>query len=178
MECRVLKSANSGFLLGVAQSHYDPSKDPKFAGSMWAFDGLDGSLFHDQRSYKWNGMEPSVQGDCIGILLDSDRGLLTIYKNGKKLGVMCGGLCGETLSWVVPLWDVGDSVQLNLLSKPTREGQVLPLSVDASMAAKTNGTARQLHLGREDRAFMLLPAWKHQAAQLQRNGGTPEGCPC
>lgn len=127
IECRVLASANSGFLIGVAESDYDPRKDPEFAGSMWAFDALDGSLFHAQRSFNWHGMEPSVQGDCIGVHLDSDRGLLTIYKNGRKLGVICEGLRGETLSWVVPLWDVGDCVQITPLSEPTSKGQELPL---------------------------------------------------
>jgi ankyrin repeat protein len=138
IECRVLTSASSGFLIGVAQSGYDPDKDPEFAGLLWAFDSFDGSLHHARRSYKWNGMEPAAQGDCIGVHLDSDRGLLTIYKNGRKLGVMCGGLRGETLSWAVPLWDVGDCVQITPLSEPTVEDQPLPLDASTEMQLQIN----------------------------------------
>ena len=127
IECKVLSSVCSGFLLGVAPSDYDPAKDVQFAGHLWCFDALDGSLYHAQRAHKWKGMEPAVQGDCIGLHLDSDRGLLTVYKNGRKLGAMCGGLRGETLSWVVPVWDVDDCLQITPLSLPTVGLQPVPL---------------------------------------------------
>ena len=43
----------------------------------------------------WNGMEESVSGDTIGLLLNLDDGTLTVYyKNNRRLGVMKDGLSG------------------------------------------------------------------------------------
>jgi len=39
-------------------------------------------------------------GDNIGMLLDLDKGTLSVYKNGRKLGVMKRGLAGP-YCWVV-----------------------------------------------------------------------------
>ena len=44
----------------------------------------------------WDGMERlSVGSSAIGMLLDLDGGTLSVYKNGRKLGVMKRGLAGH-----------------------------------------------------------------------------------
>lgn len=43
----------------------------------------------------WGGQEGIAGGDVIGLLLDLDQGTLTVYINGRKLGVMKDGLTGE-----------------------------------------------------------------------------------
>ena len=50
----------------------------------------------------WSGMEGEDMdsGDDIGMLLDLDEGTLSVYKNGRKLGVMKRGLAGP-YCWVV-----------------------------------------------------------------------------
>ena len=40
--------------------------------------------------------------DCIGMLLDLDEGTMTVFKNGRRLGVMTKGLTGKK-SWAVCL---------------------------------------------------------------------------
>ena len=50
----------------------------------------------------WDGMERMSYGDKMGMLLDFDEGTLTVYKNGRKLGVMRSGLAGP-YCWVVSL---------------------------------------------------------------------------
>ena len=57
----------------------------------------------------WDGMEgspPTVEmpfpSYTIGMLLDLDEGTLSVYKNGRKLGVMKRGLAGH-YCWVVSL---------------------------------------------------------------------------
>ena len=50
----------------------------------------------------WDGSESMSSGDEIGILLDLDEGILSVYKNGRKLGVMKKGLAGP-YCWVVSL---------------------------------------------------------------------------
>ena len=52
---------------------------------------------------RWEGRESiSSNGDEIGILLDLDESTLSVYKNGRKLGVMKRGLLGP-YCWVVSL---------------------------------------------------------------------------
>ena len=41
-------------------------------------------------------------GDEIGKLLDLDEGMLTVYRNGRRLGVMKNGLAGP-YCWVISL---------------------------------------------------------------------------
>jgi len=50
----------------------------------------------------WDGMESMSTGDELGMLLDLDEGTLTVYKNGRKLGVMKRGLKGP-YCWVVSM---------------------------------------------------------------------------
>jgi len=56
----------------------------------------------------WDGMESVASGDEIGMLLDLDEGTLSVYKNGRKLGIMKRGLVGQ-YCWVVSM-GIGTSV--------------------------------------------------------------------
>ena len=61
---------------------------------------------NDERSRAgtaWEGMEPTTPGDELGMLLNLDKGTLSVYKNGRKLGVMKRGLEGE-YCWVVSMY--------------------------------------------------------------------------
>ena len=51
----------------------------------------------------WDGSENMRSDGEIGLLLDLDEGTLSVYKNGRKLGVMKRGLAGS-YCWVVSLW--------------------------------------------------------------------------
>ena len=55
------------------------------------------------RSDNWDGMEGlSPPSNTIGMLLDLDEGTLSVYNNGRKLGVMKRGLAGH-YCWVLSL---------------------------------------------------------------------------
>ena len=55
-------------------------------------------------------MESISSGDEIGMLLDLDEGTLSVYKNGRKLGVVEKGLAGP-YCWVVSLY-VGTQITI------------------------------------------------------------------
>ena len=50
----------------------------------------------------------------IGMLLDLDEGTLSVYKNGRKLGVMKRGLAGH-YCWVVSLLE---GTQISIKRRP------------------------------------------------------------
>ena len=65
----------------------------------------------------WEGKAAYEQGDVVGLLLDLDRGTLTAYKNGGRLGVMVPnaevaelGAC--PFCWAVDLFEKGDAVRI------------------------------------------------------------------
>ena len=64
----------------------------------------------DERWVNWEGMERCSTGDTLGMLLNLDKGTLTVYKNNHRLGVMKDGLSGP-YCWYV-LVDVGDLVAI------------------------------------------------------------------
>ena len=43
----------------------------------------------------WVGMEGLDGDETVGLLLDLDKGTLTVYKNGRRLGLMKDGLSGD-----------------------------------------------------------------------------------
>ena len=51
---------------------------------------------------QWEGMESISSGDELGMLLDLDEGTLSVYKNGRKLGVMKRGLAGP-YCWAISM---------------------------------------------------------------------------
>jgi len=52
----------------------------------------------------WDGMESASAGDEIGMLLDLDEGTLSVYNNGRKLGIIKRGLAGQ-YCWAVSLYE-------------------------------------------------------------------------
>ena len=68
-------------------------------GHCWSSDWRDhGPVFIGGEA--WDGMERTSFPCKIGVLLDLDEGTLSVYKNGRKLGVMKRGLAGH-YCWVV-----------------------------------------------------------------------------
>ena len=60
---------------------------------------------------QWNGSEGFNNGDEIGMLLDLNVGTLSIYKNGRYLGILKDGLAGE-YCWVATMWTHGIGVRI------------------------------------------------------------------
>ena len=74
----------------------------------------------------WNGME-GFSGSCtIGMLLDLDVGTLSVYKNGRKLGVMKRRLVGQ-YCWVVSMYERGSQVTIKRGTVPLSLGWVKEL---------------------------------------------------
>ena len=57
---------------------------------------------HNRAGDGWEGMERISSPCIVGMLLDLDEGTLSVYNNGRKLGVMKRGLAGH-YCWVVSL---------------------------------------------------------------------------
>ena len=54
-------------------------------------------------SSEWQGREASTRSGTVGLLLDLNEGTLSVFKNGRLLGVMKDGLGGE-YCWFVSVW--------------------------------------------------------------------------
>lgn len=67
----------------------------------------DDELFEMFTNEDWEGRESMSSEDEIGLLLDLDMGTLSVYKNGRNLGVMKRGLIGP-YCWVVSILTRGD----------------------------------------------------------------------
>ena len=63
----------------------------------------DWSNVQAEGSRHWDGLEAVSSGDEVGMLLDLDEGTLSVYKNGRRLGVMKRGLAGP-YCWVVSMY--------------------------------------------------------------------------
>lgn len=64
-------------------------------------DDEDGAPSYNE-TVRWDGSESMSSRDELGMLLDLDEGTLSVYKNGRKLGVMKRGLVGP-YCWVVTM---------------------------------------------------------------------------
>ena len=105
-------------------------------------DYVDGHVFYDTASGRcwpagigdWEGIDNAgKEGDQIGLLLDLDKGSLTVYKNGGRLGVMVpSGLTGE-YCWAVSLYDWGSSARIE--SAPVPAVPVHPTTDSAAIGA-------------------------------------------
>ncbi|EJK50790.1 hypothetical protein THAOC_30111 [Thalassiosira oceanica] len=69
----------------------------------------------------WAGMESSMSGDTVGLLLDLDEGTLTVYRNNLPLGVMKDGLSGP-FCWCTYV-DDGGVVAIRRGQNKTLKGQ-------------------------------------------------------
>ena len=98
----------------------------------------DGHFFYDTASgcccnneiwqESWEGMQAAFEeGDCIGLLLDLDKGSLTVYKNDKRLGVMQTGLSGEycwALSLYASIYGARPSLRIEAAALPAEETKI------------------------------------------------------
>eukprot|EP01049_Picozoa_sp_SAG25_P010316 SAG25_NODE_1117_length_3903_cov_24.641316_2_plen_481_part_00 len=91
-------------IVGVARPNCNVEKDLVDYGRFWGVYMDTGNMFGpgDSNSGRsWEGKKSFKIGSVVGLLLDSDKGTLTVYKNGTKLGVaVTEGLRGE-LCWAV-----------------------------------------------------------------------------
>ena len=62
----------------------------------------------------WDGQQRAKKGDRVGLLLDSDKGTLTIFRNGYRLGDIADDLHDEYI-WAVVLYKKS-AVQINTVS--------------------------------------------------------------
>ena len=58
---------------------------------------------YDEHYPDWQGRDGLTGSGFIGLLLDLNEGTLTVFKNGRRLGVMKNGLGGEYV-WFVSVW--------------------------------------------------------------------------
>ena len=78
--------------------------------SYWCYDGrCYWSDWSDRGDARWEGAESLDEAGTIGLLLDLDEGTLTVYKNGRRLGVMKSGLSGE-YCWYTSMFTRGGTV--------------------------------------------------------------------
>ena len=64
----------------------------------------------------WTGMEYSLEGD-VGLLLDLDEGTLTVYKNGRRLGIMKDGITGE-YCWLMSIQGASNPTAVQIKRAP------------------------------------------------------------
>jgi len=69
------------------------------------------SNWSDYHPELYEGRESLNEEGTIGLLLDLDEGTLTVYKNGRKLGIMKSGLTGE-YCWYTSMHSRGDTVSI------------------------------------------------------------------
>eukprot|EP01043_Picozoa_sp_COSAG02_P048400 COSAG02_NODE_4749_length_5026_cov_795.119139_1_plen_909_part_00 len=168
-------------LLGVIRPQWDVElgQEPEEVGEHCFFNCRSGYCFPNRA--EWEGMEPlsnrstparvESQSDGegalpvrLGMLLDLDTGSLAIYKNGRRLGVMADGLCGEYCWAVSMLGDQGECVTITSNSKQTATQveataqQLFSHQVAAERAQELHATeaarAKQLHAQRVEQEVL------------------------
>lgn len=130
--------------VGLVRSSLSPIADwlPAHQSTdAWMFGAYSGALWHGGESREWAGLlaGPNVvqQGDRIGLVLDLVRGTLSVYLNGRQLGVMVNSpeLCScAPVCWAA---DVSRGAAVRI------EGKDPPcLQVGARTARSVVGTRR------------------------------------
>ena len=69
------------------------------------------SSWVDYDNEVWEGQELLDEDRTVGLLLDLDDGTLSLYKNGRRLGVMKSGLSGE-YCWYTSMGGVDDTMAI------------------------------------------------------------------
>lgn len=90
----------------------------------------------------WNGQESFHIGDEIGMLLDLDAGTLSVYKNGRRLGVMKDSLRYELsgeFSWVASMKLPGTTVHIEKGPIPTVQPSQSSIEWQGQDSADTQG---------------------------------------
>lgn len=102
---------------------FDPRTSKKAATSTnqgWAYSVATGTLRHMGADLQWIGLREAQELDRVKMVLDCDRGSLTVFRNGVRLGEMVGEESGTSLrfpsgldlAWMVELDKYGDSVAI------------------------------------------------------------------
>ena len=71
-----------------------------------------GKLYRDRRKSDWDGARGAEVGDVIGLLLDLERGSLSVYINGTRLGVMVSSGLEGPLRWAVDMLGQGSKARI------------------------------------------------------------------
>lgn len=110
-------TGTKGFMIGVCSASADPEMRRMYSGdyakvmSMWGkgytFGDLAGAQIVGER--KWGG---ASEGDSIGCVLNTDKGVLTVWKNGEKMKTYFAGLSGGVLHAFVSIYRAGSRVRL------------------------------------------------------------------
>ena len=67
---------------------------------------------HNGEDKGWRGQRGCKEGDTVGLLLDFNRGSLTVYLNDDRLSVMASGLSGP-LCWMATLYTEAEAVRIS-----------------------------------------------------------------
>ena len=122
----VMQSAEDSPLLPMFYTHFTQrrgSRQYNNSVNCCMYDAYTGLCYsHDwggglPDSQQWDGMERVSGSFEIGMLLDLDEGTLSVYKNGRKLGVMKRGLAGH-YCWFVGMAK-GNKVTIKRETLPT-----------------------------------------------------------
>ena len=69
------------------------------------------------QSREWDGMESLSGSFKLGMLLDLDEGTLSVYNNGRKLGVMKRGLASNDRHIINQMADIHPYILYEVLSR-------------------------------------------------------------
>ena len=71
---------------------------------------------------KQTRMRSAHKGDRVGLLLDLDAGILAVYKNDTRLGIVSNGLSGGEYCWAATLFAAGSAVRIEKKPVPDVDG--------------------------------------------------------
>ena len=102
---------------------FDPRTSKKASTSSkegWGYNVVTGTLRHMGADWQWTGLRGARELDRVKMVLNCDKGSLTVFLNGVQLGEMVGeesgtglpDLRGKNLAWMVELDRYGDSVSI------------------------------------------------------------------
>jgi hypothetical protein len=133
----------SATFIGVASPELDvESCDATRSPLFWGVSRYAGTLIHLGERRSFLGGELFKFGQTLGLLLDSTKGSLTVYKDGTRLGVAVEeGLVGMNLCWAVVLSAVRQSVTVKP-SPPPDDAAALELPPQMSSASKQRSSPR------------------------------------
>eukprot|EP00928_Gymnodinium_smaydae_P061227 TRINITY_DN45359_c0_g1_i1.p1 TRINITY_DN45359_c0_g1~~TRINITY_DN45359_c0_g1_i1.p1 ORF type:complete len:266 (-),score=35.54 TRINITY_DN45359_c0_g1_i1:108-905(-) len=120
---RILETACSIVMIGVCSTEADPKQDglrfTRHGAAYECWNGLVYDLNDMMRRPRRTVCGVCGTNDLVTFCLDTDAGILDMYKNGVKLGTLMSDLRGRRLHAHVELEHPGDSVELL--------GETLPL---------------------------------------------------
>lgn len=114
-----LVKATGNVTLGVVQLGYSPTRalppgEPRGPGAEgWGLSTRSGWLTFRGKVSEWAGCQPCKEGDTVGMLVDLEKGTLSVFLNSKHIGFMVkAGITGP-LMWMTELNTPGDAVKVS-----------------------------------------------------------------